>query len=178
MKYRRSTEKGGTYFFTLVTYQRQPILTIAGNIERLREAFRRETEKRPFSLESIVIFPDHLHCIMTLPENDNEYSKRLSSIKRYFSSGCVGASETHNDSRRNKRERAVWQRRFWEHTIRDETDWNNHRDYIHFNPVKHGLVDAASEWPYSSFKKFVEKGYYSSDWGGVEPNNIQGLSFE
>ena len=114
---------------------------------------------------------------MTLPENDNEYFKRLSSIKRYFSTGCVEAAETPNESRKNKCEKAVWQRRFWEHTICDEADWNNHRDCIHFNPVKHGLVNASSEWPYSSFSKFVAKAYYSSDWGGVEPEHIKELNY-
>lgn len=123
MKYRRSMEKGGVYFFTLVTYQRQPILTIEDNIQRLRDAFRHENQKRPYNIEAIVILPDHIHCIWRLPENDYEYSKRWSAIKRYFSIGCKNATTKLTDSRRDKREKAVWQRRFWEHTIKSEADW-------------------------------------------------------
>ena len=178
MEYRRSLEKGGVYFFTLVTNQRQPILTIENNVQRLRNAFKYEKQKRPFNMEAIVILPDHIHCLWRLPEDDCEYSKRWSAIKRYFSIGCESVTAELTKSRKNKREKAVWQRRFWEHTIKNEADWQRHIDYIHYNPVKHGLVSKVKDWPYSSFRKFVMKGYYSEDWGSLEPENIAGLNFE
>ncbi|HFE37925.1 MAG TPA: transposase, partial [Gammaproteobacteria bacterium] len=116
--------------------------------------------------------------IWRLPGKDSEYSKRWSAIKRYFSIACNNAIDEIPESRRNKREKAVWQRRFWEHTIKSEEDWQNHMDYIHYNPVKHGLVSKVKDWPYSSFSKFVEKGYYSEEWASTEPDNIKSLSFE
>jgi len=163
MQYRRSRQSGGSYFFTLVTHQRQPLLSIPENIGRLRIAFKREMEKYPFTIDAIVVLPDHLHTIWTLPENDTDYSTRWSRIKRYFSSGCISANAAQSASRHNKREKPVWQRRFWEHTIRDENDWQRHMDYIHYNPVKHGHAKSAGEWPYSSFKRCVQRGWYEPD---------------
>jgi putative transposase len=178
MRYRRSQQSGGSFFFTLVTYERQPILTRPDHIDRLRAAFKREIEKYPFALDAIVILPDHLHALWHLPEGDRDFSGRWSRIKRYFSIGCVGATAEQSDSRRQKRERMVWQRRFWEHTIRDEEDWRRHIDYIHFNPVKHGYARSAGEWPHSSFQRCVQKGWYAPDWGRIEPTEIQGFNFE
>ena len=178
MKYRRSNLCGACYFFTLVTHQRQNLLTIPQNIDRLRMAFKREKQKYPFDLEAIVILPDHLHALWTLPQNDHDYSSRWNRIKRFFSVGCVGAQTIQSISRQSKREQPVWQRRFWEHAIRDENDWRRHMDYIHYNPVKHGYVRSVAEWPYSSFARCVAKGWYAADWGKNELPNIQGMHFE
>ena len=178
MQYRRSREAGGVYFFTLVTYQRQTLLTLPENIQRLRTAFQRERLKRTFDMEAIVILPDHLHTIWRLPAGDDDFSTRWSNIKRYFSIGCVGVDSNLPSPRQSKREKAVWQRRFWEHTISDEQDWRNHLDYIHYNPVKHGLVKSPKNWPYSSFKRCVDKGWYDENWGKYTPEHIRGMDFE
>ena len=178
MRYRRSQQQGGSYFFTVVTYGRQPLFSIQDNIGRLRIAFKREMGKYPFCIDAVVVLPDHLHAIWRLPENDNDYSSRWSRIKRYVSVGCVGAQEGQAPSRQKKREKSVWQRRFWEHAICDEDDWQHHMDYIHYNPVKHGYVQTPQEWPYSSFARCVEKGWYPANWGATEPENIKGINQE
>lgn len=178
MRYRRLHQPGGSYFFTLVTHQRQPLFSISENIERLRTAFKKEKQKHPFIIDAIVILPDHLHTLWSLPEDDDDYSTRWSRIKRYFSTGCVGSQAMQSASRQKKREKPVWQRRFWEHAIRDKNDWQRHMDYIHYNPVKHGHARIAGEWPYSSFKRCVQKGWYPSDWGTTEPENIKGIDYE
>jgi putative transposase len=139
--YRRLYKPGGQYFFTVVTHQRRPILV--ANIERLRGAFRHVMTVRPFKMDAVVVLPDHLHCIWCLPENDQDFSTRWSIIKRYFST--VIDKSNINPSLENKRERGVWQRRFWEHCLGDEDDWRRHMDYIHFNPVKHGYVSSPRE---------------------------------
>jgi len=179
MQYRRARQMGGTYFFTVVTYDRKPILTIPENIQRLREAFRHVMRKHPMDIEGIVILPDHLHCLWRLPERDNDFSIRWSKIKRYFSLSAAGVEQGQvSETRRRKREKAVWQRRFWEHLIRDEHDWRSHMDYIHYNPVKHGYVEAPGDWPYSSFSKSVKKGWYPQDWGRIKPDTIRGIELE
>jgi putative transposase len=177
MHYRRHHQPGACYFFTLVTYQRQPLLTQT-NIDHLRRAFKREMQKRAFSIDAIVILPDHLHTLWQLPEQDSNYSVRWSNIKRFFSTSCEHIQQTASKSRDNKREKAVWQRRFWEHTIRDELDWQKHMDYIHYNPVKHGYVESPSDWPFSSFQQCVAKGWYPEDWGAIEPNAIKDMHYE
>ena len=178
MQYRRSHQSGGRYFFTLVTYQRQPLLSIPENIDRLRTALKREKEKHPFVIDAIVILPDHLHTLWSLPKDDNDYSSRWSRIKRYFSIGCIGVRVTSSTSRQRKRETPVWQRRFWEHAIRSEDDWRKHMDYIHYNPVKHDYAQSAAAWPYSSFKRCVQRGWYEPDWGMMEPANLKNVSYE
>ena len=177
MYYRRNQKPGACYFFTLVTYQRQPLLTQT-NIDRLRLAFKREIQKRPFNIDAIVILPDHLHTLWQLPEHDHDYSIRWSNIKRFFSTGCEQPQTTIPKSRLNKREKTVWQRRFWEHTIRDEDDWRRHMDYIHYNPVKHGHVQSPKDWPYSSFNQCVAKGWYEDNWGSSEPGAIKNMHYE
>jgi len=161
MEYRRQFCPGGTFFFTVVTEKRRPILV--ENIDRLRAAVRRIRTDRPFEIEAAVVLPDHLHMVWTLPEGDSDYSTRWNLIKRCFSTGLPAL--TTSRSQRAKREKGLWQRRFWEHQIRDEQDWRNHLDYIHFNPVKHGYVQRAIDWPYSSFKRYVRQRFYESDWG-------------
>ncbi len=178
MKYRRSKQPGGSYFFTVVTYRRQPLFSLPENTDRLKAAFKREIEKYPFTIDAIVILPDHLHTLWSLPGGDHDYSTRWSRIKGYFSIGCVGLKEMQSVSRHNKREKPVWQRRFWEHTIRDENDWRNHMDYIHYNPVKHGYARSAGEWPYSSFQRCAQRGWYAPDWGATEPEDIKEFDCE
>jgi len=156
MQYRRFYQSGARYFFTVVTEKRKTLLI--ENIERLRAAFRLCLSRYPFEIEAIVVLPDHLHAVWRLPEGDANFSKRWMVIKRKFSAGLP--SRVVSDSKTNKREKGVWQRRFWEHCIRDENDWRQHVDYIHFNPVKHGYVSAPQDWLYSSFNQAVRKGWY------------------
>ncbi len=159
MEYRRFYQSGGWYFFTVVTGNRNPILI--DNIERLREAFRLCLSRYPFEIEAIVILPDHLHALWKLPEGDADFSRRWMVIKRKFSSGLSGA--VISASKAKKREKGIWQRRFWEHYIRDEEDWRRHVDYIHFNPVKHGYVSEPQNWQYSSYQKAIDKGWYEAN---------------
>ncbi len=128
-------------------------------------------KERPFLMEAIVILPDHLHCMWHLPPDDAVFSGRWREIKKCVSRGLDTTTNARN-------ERPVWQRRFWEHLIRDEQDWRNHIDYIHFNPVKHGLVNQVSDWPWSSFHCCVGKGCYSADWGVQMPKNISAMEHE
>jgi putative transposase len=162
MDYRRQHQDGATYFFTPVTEKRRPILV--EHIDRLRDAFRQVRDRRHFIIEGIVILPDHLHTLWMLPREDSDYSMRWQQIKRCFSAGLP--AKPSNRSQFSKREKGIWQRRFWEHCIRDEEDWRRHLDYIHYNPVKHGFVARVADWPFSSFHRFVEKGWYDQEWGG------------
>jgi putative transposase len=171
-EYRRSNLAGGIFFFTVVTFNRLPILT--GDIARklLHDAWVNTAARFPFQTEAVVLMPNHIHCIWHLPEDDANFSVRWKEIKYSFTKGYldqVGPGEARNASRQKREEAAVWQRRFWEHTLRDEVDLNRHLDYIHFNPVKHGLVERVADWPWSSFHRYVKLGYYDPDWGaGLE----------
>jgi len=166
MQYRRAKAKGGTYFFTVVTFNRSKIITIPENVWLLREAFRCVMDNHPFEIEAFVLLPDHLHYIWTLPENDMDYSKRWRLIKSFFSRNCHEKyKQTSIETRKRKKEKAVWQRRFWEHLIRDEMDFKKHVEYIHYNPVKHGFVKAPINWKHSSFHQYVKNGRYDSYWG-------------
>ena len=130
-----------------------------------------KTEK-PFKIESIVILPDHLHCIWNMPESDCDFSSRWREIKKYVTKRI-------SSERNDRNEGNVWQRRFWEHQIRDDKDWRNHMDYIHFNPVKHGLVKAPAQWQWSSFQKWAHKGVYDQSWGDSDiPANIKDLNID
>jgi len=157
-QYRRNYQMGGNYFFTLVTYRRAHIFNDPKNIDQLKIAINKVKKKRPFFLNAIVILPDHLHCLWRLPDSDVDYSTRWRLIKRYFSIEM-------NTNVNQRGEKEVWQRRFWEHTIRNEEDWKKHMDYIHYNPVKHGLVAAAKDWPHTSFHHWVSIGFYEKNWG-------------
>ena len=166
MRYRRATAPGATYFFTVVTYQRQKLFHEPEMIAHLRKAFHTVKHHHPFAIEAIVVLPEHLHCIWTLPAGDADFSTRWRLIKARFSRICPEHYKCHRTaSRLHKKEQAIWQRRFWEHQIRDAQDFAAHIDYIHYNPVHHGLVDRPRDWPYSSFQQFVEQGIYDSDWG-------------
>ena len=165
MEYRRLFVPGGTYFFTLVTYQRRPIFSAPEAIEKLRDAFRYTLDRRPFTIVASVILPDHMHFIWTLPVQTSDYSTRWRMIKSHFTRNWRAkgiASES--ISRQRKGEADVWQQRFWEHLLRDERDLSNHIEYIHYNPVKHGLAKIPSEWQISSFLKYVRDGLYDVDW--------------
>jgi len=166
MRYRRLRTGGGTYFFTVVTYERKGLLCDPVNVQLLREAFQRVRLKRPFLVEAFVLLPDHLHCIWTMPEGDFDYPTRWRLIKSHFAKRCENNGVVLiSDSRLKKEERGIWQRRFWEHMIRDQQDFNRHIEYIHFNPVKHGYVSAPKEWRYSTFHQFVKAGIYDVDFG-------------
>jgi putative transposase len=164
MRYRRIRLPGETYFFTLVTFQRQSIFHDEIAVDVLRSAFRDVMKRMPFHIDAIVVLPDHIHCLWTLPEGDADYSMRWRLIKRNFTRNCpVEYQQAQSMARLRKGEKAVWQRRFWEHLIRDEADFSRHYDYIHFNPVRHGLVEKPQDWPYSSFHRAVKQGYYQLD---------------
>jgi putative transposase len=164
-QYRRNWTAGGTYFFTVVTANRTngPLVD---HIADLRGAFRTVIAKHPFEIDAMVILPDHLHTLWTLPPGDADYATRWKKIKGAFSKRLPD-NEPRSASQMAKGERGIWQRRYWEHTIRDDDDFRAHCDYIHFNPVKHGYVRAVSEWPHSTFRQFVERGVYPMDWGGA-----------
>jgi len=162
--YKRIFLNGYSYFLTIKTYQNNPILL--KNIELLRESFKEAKKKYQFQIEAIVILPDHIHTIIT-PNKAEEYPHILRTIKTYFSRHCEPKYYQHlfqSQSQKEQRYKPVWQRRYYEHTIRDEKDFNIHMDYIHFNPVKHGLVERAKDWEFSSFHKYVKLGHYALDW--------------
>src|SRR3990167_176199 len=157
-EYHRLFVKGGTYFFTVVTHDRQPLLCNEAALMRLKAAFRYVRDKHPYRMEGLVILPDHLHCIWRLPEDDGNFSIRWNLLKIYFS---IGMSSSVN----KRREKTIWQRRFWEHLIRDESDLHRCLDYIHYNPVKHGYVTSPCDWASSTFKQHVKQGHYDINWG-------------
>ncbi|MGA7875578.1 MAG: transposase [Desulfoferrobacter sp.] len=166
MQYRRAKIEGGTYFFTLVTYGRAKLFSYPENIDLLKRAFLEVMTRHPFTIDAFVVLPDHLHCIWTLPETDRDFSKRWRQIKSSFSRRCKSEFKPPiTPSKLRKKEQAVWQRRFWEHVIRDERDFTRHVEYIHYNPVKHGLVQAPGDWKYPSFHRYVRRGVYDLRWG-------------
>ncbi|MCO6057805.1 transposase [Pseudomonas sp. MOB-449] len=164
--YRRARGPGALYFFTLVTYQRQSVLTHPAVRQALRNAIIRTREHCPFDIHGWVLLPDHLHCIWQLPPDDHDFGRRWSIIKRRVSQQCAGIYPL-GSSQQARRELGFWQRRFWEHQIRDEQDYRQHMDYLHRNPVKHGLVNRVADWPWSSFHRLVRAGVYPNDWGGA-----------
>lgn len=166
MQYRRSQAQGATFFFTVITYNRKRILCHEASVELIKAAFQYVIKQHHFRIRAFVLLPDHIHCIWTLPENDNAFSMRWRLIKSYFSRRCkIERKIFQSASRQRKGEQGIWQRRFWEHQIRNEIDFTKHVEYIHFNPVKHRLVKSPIDWPYSSFHRHVKQGTYDSDWG-------------
>ncbi len=165
MRYRRIFLPGGIYFFTLVTYLRRPIFTDQNAIHLFDKIIESVQVSHPFIILAHVILPEHIHMIWELPEGDQDYPMRWRLIKSRFSHLYHDHSELIVPvSRKNKQERTIWQRRYWEHTIEDEDDLDNHIDYIHMNPVHHGLVRMPFEWELSSFSKHVQEGRYEIDW--------------
>ena len=169
--YRRLYIPGGVYFFTLVTWHRQPFFKNVEHVAVLSEAIRHVKRQRPFAMDAIIVLPDHLHTIWRLPENDADYSGRWREIKKRVSRSIAPSSDQSGESK-------VWQRRFWEHHIVDEADWRIHMDYIHYNPVKHGLAVSPCDWPYSSFLNCVKRGWYDMNWGQSDLSHIEQLNFE
>lgn len=165
--YRRVLIPGGCYFFTLVTHRRKPVFSHSHAVDSLRDAMRTERKRRPFDVDAMVILPDHLHCIWRLPDGDADYSSRWREIKKGVTRALTDITPP------------IWQPRFWEHHIRNEADWRNHLDYIHYNPVKHGLTSSPKDWPHSSFSSAVSKGWYALEWGAIErPLNLDCLDYE
>jgi putative transposase len=160
--YLRAHVPGGWYFFTVALLERRRRLLTA-HIDALRAVFRSVHTQRPFRIDAIVILPDHLHCIRTLAPDDADFSTRRRFIKSSFSR-AIAPGERLSSRRRTKHERCIWQRRFWEHAIRDQRDFDAHLDYIHFNPVKHGWLSRFADWPHSSFHRYVRSG--GTHWNG------------
>jgi putative transposase len=163
VQYRRNFVPGGTYFFT-VTLADRSSSALTDHIDALRTAFRTARLERPFAIDAVVVLPEHLHAIFTLPQDDADFSGRWRRIKGHFSSHMIAGASF--DERHPNGECALWQRRFWEHTIRNEKDYARHVDYIHFNPIKHGLVSRVRDWPHSSFHRYVDQGLLPDDWAG------------
>ncbi len=167
--YRSAVVPGSTYFFTLNLQDRSSNLFIQ-KIDALRFAFKKVQQNHPFNIDAIVIMPDHCHMLMTLPEDDVDYSQRLSLIKAAFSRQ-IEPHETVSKSRQKKRERGIWQRRYWEHAIRNPIDYEHHVNYIHYNPVKHGYVKNPVDWQYSSIHRFIRQGMLDGQWACVDDFN-------
>jgi len=162
VNYRRNKIKGGSYFFTVTLRDRRSKL-LTDHVNLLGNAMRKARKENPYQTKAIVILPDHLHAIWQLPEEDADYSTRWRKIKSYFTKEIIKADIKINKNHHGEYD--IWQRRFWEHTIRNELDLIRHIDYIHFNPVKHGLVKEVRDWPYSSFHAYMDEGACLEDIG-------------
>ncbi|MDH5611844.1 MAG: transposase [Gammaproteobacteria bacterium] len=169
MRYRRADVKGGTYFFTVNLADRRQTLLV-DEFEILRLVINNVKKQHPFQLDAMVVLPEHLHAILTLPVDDNNFAKRWMLIKTGFSRQLL-KQELINDSRKSKGERGIWQRRYWEHVIRDELDFERHVNYIHYNPVKHGYVKRAIDWPNSTIHEYIRKGILDKNWSYEESDN-------
>ncbi len=172
--YRRNILAGGSFFFTVNLAERR-LRLLTEHFDALRTACRKTGRRRPFTIDAMVVLPDHhLRAVWTLPEGDADFATHWRLIKSAFSRH-VATGERISDSRAAKAERGIWQRRYWEHTIRDPADFARHLDYIHINPVKHGLVPRVRDWPYSSFHRMVKTGIYPEDWAGDVSNDGAGF---
>lgn len=163
VQYRRAQTEGAAWFFTVALEDRRTRL-LTDHVDVLREAFRSVHDKRPFDLDAVVVLPEHLHAIWVLPEGDADHAVRWQLVKTQFTQALQRAGVP--VPRRANGEPALWQRRYWEHLIRDEDDWQRHRDYVHYNPVKHGHVSRVVDWPHSSFHRYLRRGELAADWGG------------
>jgi putative transposase len=171
-RYLRNYQPGGTFFFTAVSHERRATWTSNRARDKLREAIEHVQRRFPFEIIAIALLPEHIHTIWKLPAGDTDYSTRWRRVKEEFTRRFLrsgGSDGAINSSRRRHRERAVWQRRFWEHTVRDEADLERLLNYLHWNPVKHGLVARVIDYPWSSFHRYVEMGVYPANWGLVDP---------
>ncbi|MBL8484874.1 MAG: transposase [Rhodocyclaceae bacterium] len=167
--YRRARHPGGTWFFTLNALQRTNTDLLTRNIDALRQAVRQVRRVHPFIIHGWVVLPDHMHCIIELPPGDTNFALRWRLIRMGFSRR-IPNTEWRSAVRQERGERGLWQRRYWEHLIRDDADFQAHMDYLHFNPVKHGWVACVRDWPYSTFHLLVARGLYPADWGGDNVN--------
>ena len=175
MQYRHTSTSGATYFITANLAERgsRAVMTLTEHIDELRGAIRNVKSSFPFHIDAMVVLPDHFHLLMTLPPGDANFSYRIGAIKSAFSRQqpkheIVGASCE------SKRERGIWQRRFWEHLIRDDRDFANHVDYVHINPVKHGYVTRAVDWPHSTIHRFIEHGVLDANWAATVGAGLYG----
>jgi putative transposase len=159
---RRYHRQGNIYFITNVTHERKPVLV--DNVDLFRAALNAVNVRTPFEIMAWVVLHDHFHFIVDPKQQD--ISDLLQKIKMSF--GALWRKRMNVNSGR------VWQNRFWDHIIRDQTDLNRHIDYVHFNPVKHGYVTSPFEWQQSSIHKYEEEGFYSQDWGKMDEVSIQG----
>ncbi len=176
--YIRLRSEGGTFFFSVVTHERGAFLTDPSARKCLRQAWKDMRARYPFELVALCLLPDHLHTIWTLPEGDTDSSERWRFLKARFTSRFLvenGREGRRSNSQQKKGERGFWQRRYWEHTIRDDEDLRRHFDYIHFNPVKHGLVEWPERWPWSTFHRYARMGWYDAGWGTEPELGIDGL---
>jgi len=179
-EYKRIKIAGGTYFFTVNSYKRKPLLTLDIVRQGLRDAVIKTRKELPFKIDAWVLLPDHLHTIWTLPPEDANFAARWAMIKQYTSKFCrdlVECNDNMGDSKVLRNELSLWQRRFWEHLIRDDDDYKKHFDYVHWNPLKHGYVTRVIDWPYSTFHRFVAQEIYPSDWGECDVEIFKGLKF-
>ncbi|MBR9800532.1 transposase [bacterium] len=178
-RYRRSFVPGGTYFFTVKTERNVTIFNNGAVVGMLGDVLREARQRWPFEIPALVLLPDHLHSIWTLPAGNDAYSMRWGWIKKTFTARFLatgGAEQVTTESRRRNRRRGVWQRRFWEHTVKDEQDFEAYFDYIHWNPVKHGYVNCLADWPHSSFHRWVKRGVYPAHWGcSVQPPRVTSI---
>ncbi len=174
MRYRRFRIEGASYFFTLLTEARRPLLASPAAAALLGKAQFQVRSRHPFEIEAEVILPDHVHMIWQLPEGDAAFERRLRLVKSTFTRLYLKESPAppRSASRQSKGEQAIWQRRYWEHVIRDEDDFGAHLDYIHYNPVAHGLAAAPRDWPFSTFGRWVERGVYLPEWGSDAPPKL------
>jgi len=169
--YRRLYTPGGTYFFTVVTYNREPLFADNNLVAQLRRSMRVVKAKCPFAVVAGVVLPNHIHCIWTLPKDDANFSTRWQMIKTEFSRHLPATT-------RKDGSKTVWQPRFYEHLIRDDEDFHRHLDYIHYNPVRHGLVATPAEWGHSSFARFAAMGWYSTHWGETAPPDVDDMEHD
>jgi len=173
--YRRAWHPGGTYFFTLNALERHDNDLLTRRIGLLRDMVRVVRRRHPFTIHGWVVLPDHLHCVIGLPPEDSDFATRWRLIKAGFSKR-LPPTEQRSEVRRARGERGIWQRRYWEHLIQDDADFEAHMDYLHFNPVKHGHVTRVADWPYSTFHKLVALGIYFPDWAGsIAANELDAL---
>ncbi len=163
-RYRRAKISGGFFFFTVVLADRSSDL-LTRHFDRFRRIYQSVHARRPFETVAICVLPDHLHAVWSLPSGDADFSLRWSLIKSGFTRGLAGDA-LRTPSKAARRERGIWQRRYWEHAIRDDVDLARHVDYVHYNPVKHGYVARVRDWPHSSFHRYVQRGLLPTDWGG------------
>ena len=168
-EYRRITGSHALWFFTVVTQRRQPVLCGATMRDALRDALESVRARYPFEIDAMVLMPDHLHTIWRLPLDDVDYARRWSLCKAAVTKATQQASPP-SSSHSGRNEGSLWQRRFWAHAIVDDRDYERHADYIHFNPVKHGLVSSVKDWPHSSFHRWMREGRYDLNWA----NNVEG----
>ncbi len=170
--YRRAWHPGGTYFFTVNLLHRNGNDLLTRHIELLRETVGSVQRRHPFGIHGWVVLPEHMHCVIELPLDDADYATRWRLIKAKFSR-ALPRTEALSQVRAGRGERGIWQRRYWEHLIRDERDFGAHMDYVHINPVKHGWVKCVVDWPYSTFHRLVAEGVYPANWGGGDKGELK-----